>query len=180
MSGSATQPWMAAIEFLSASTLAYGAVLVLHILSMAALVGSALALDLRLLRVSRIASIEEMASHLRPIWYIGMALAILTGILLVLVDPAAYTGNRWFLAKIALLGALILHAMVYARITVLSPHTQWRAGLFSTILWIGLTTAAVMSGQDARPATDLIGDTDAPLLLGALDQMPDQKWIARP
>ncbi|MFQ6553358.1 hypothetical protein AAD018_013555 [Aestuariibius insulae] len=176
MSGVTTQPWMAFIDLIAGSNLAYGGVLALHIFSMAALIGSALALDLRLLRISHIATIEEMAGHIRPIWLVSIAIAILTGLLLFLIDPAAFTGNGWFIAKIALLGGIVLNAMVHARITVLSSWTQWRAGFVSAVLWPALTLAAVMSGQDDRPGTDIITDTELPVLIGELDQ----KWIARP
>ena len=97
---------------LRASRQAYPVVNALHILSIGTLFGSILALDLRLLGAARSISIQPLARYLPRVAGIGLAFAMLTGLLLFSVQPFDYVENRAFLLKVALVAFGALHALI--------------------------------------------------------------------
>jgi hypothetical protein len=85
----------------------YPAVETVHLLGLAALVGCAVAFDLRLLGVSRHLPARATARHLLWCARGGFAVAAVSGFLLFSSDPVALAGNpafRWKLALIAVAG----------------------------------------------------------------------------
>src|SRR5512134_1184484 len=75
------------------SPVLYPATEVLHILGFVLLVGSVVALDLRLLGAGRAIPIQPMAQLLLPISRVGFVLAIFMGLLLFSADAAHVVGN---------------------------------------------------------------------------------------
>ena len=85
----------------------YPAAETIHLLGLAALVGCAVAFDLRLLGVSRHLPARATARHLLWCARAGFAVAAVSGFLLFSSDPLALAGNpafRWKLALIAVAG----------------------------------------------------------------------------
>lgn len=127
----------------------YPAAEILHILGFVLLVGSIIALDLRLLGLGRSIAIQPMAQLLLPLSRAGFLLAIGMGFLLFSADAAHVVRNPAFLAKLA----LIATALVNIAIAHLGPWRRmllWHSeassgakltGLASLLLWIGAICA---------------------------------------
>ena len=137
---------------LRASLYAYPLVNAAHILSLAALFGSILALDLRLLGVAKAVPIQPLATLLPRVAAAGLAAAVLTGALLFLVQPVDYAGNPFFLAKIALVAVGAAHAIAVHRSrgwqVVRSPlGIVTRRLRLSALLSLTIWTAAILAGR---------------------------------
>lgn len=102
-------------EALSASRYAYPLVNAAHILALATLFGSILALDLRLLGAFRAVPARPLARVLPRVAATGLAFAMLTGFLLFFVEPLDYAGNRAFLVKVSLVAIGAIHALLVHR-----------------------------------------------------------------
>lgn len=120
----------------------------LHILGIGMLIGSILAVDLRLLRVLGPA-LDDALSLLVRMALCGFALAATTGLLLAAVRISTYLGNPAFLAKMAVLLAAGLNA-VWLRMSaghelpaMVGSWRAVRAAILSTTLWVG----AVFAGR---------------------------------
>ena len=81
----------------------YPAVEILHILGFVVLVGSILALDLRVLGLGRAIPIQPMAQLLLPLSRFGFLLAISMGFLLFSADAAHVVRNPAFQTKLLLI-----------------------------------------------------------------------------
>ena len=90
----------------------YPAVEILHILGFVVLVGSILALDLRLLGVGRAIPIQPMAQLLLPLSRVGFVLAISMGFLLFSADAAHVVKNPAFRAKLLLISAALINIVI--------------------------------------------------------------------
>lgn len=135
---------------LRASQYAYPLVNAAHILALATLFGSILALDLRLLGMFRTVPIAPLAKVLPRISAAGLALAILTGVALFSVQPFDYLAHPVFPIKLALIAfaagnALLLHHTLDWRdlaegVTIVSPRLRV-AALLSLLGWTGAVVA---------------------------------------
>jgi hypothetical protein len=122
-----------------------------HILALALLVGAIATLDLRLLGAFRATPVAHLARPLVRVAGVGLLLAVLTGLLLFSVQPDHYLGNAAFLAKLGIVAAGILHALVVRALPgwrdVLCgspvPGTLRLAGGVSLATWV----AAVFAGR---------------------------------
>lgn len=92
-----------------------------HILGLATLFGSILALDLRLLGLFPNVPVQPLANALPRVAAGGLLLAILTGLLLFTVEPLDYAANVAFLAKLAIVALGIAHALFVHR------SSEWKA-----------------------------------------------------
>jgi len=131
------------------SPMLYPAVEILHILGFVVLVGSILALDLRLLGLGRTIPIPPMAQLLLPLSRIGFLLAIIMGFLLFSADAAHVVRNPAFQAKLLLIAAALVNIVV-AHAGPWRQIAQWRnavpssakfTALASLLLWIGAVCA---------------------------------------
>lgn len=137
--------------WLRASMPAYALVNALHILGLGLLVGAVAALDLRLLGAVRTLPAAPLAALLERVAGAGLALALVTGLLLFSVRPAAYLGNPAFLLKLGFVGAGLLNVLVLrfgpgwrALASGARPSAAVRIGVaFSLALWI----AALLAGR---------------------------------
>lgn len=102
-------------EFLRASRYAYPLVNAAHIMALAALFGSILALDLRLLGCWRDVPVSPLARILPQVSSIGLGLAVMTGIALFSVQPFDYLANPVFPVKLVLIAAATLNAVLLHR-----------------------------------------------------------------
>ncbi|MBL8385204.1 MAG: hypothetical protein JNM90_19120 [Burkholderiales bacterium] len=92
---------------------AYPAVETLHIIAIAALVGTVLLVDLRVLGVSRLLPATALMRHALPLTWIAFAAAAATGVLLFLAHAADLIGNRVFVVKMCLIGAAGANAAAF-------------------------------------------------------------------
>jgi hypothetical protein len=96
---------------LKASKFAYPIVNAVHIMGLASLFGAILALDLRLLGAFASVPARPLATILPRVAACGLAVAVVSGLLLFSVNPFDYAANRAFLAKFTLVLIGALHAI---------------------------------------------------------------------
>jgi hypothetical protein len=129
---------------------AYFVVLIFHAWGMAFLVGGGMAVSLRVMGVASGARLERFAGFF-PFMWIGAAMAILSGLLLLVGYPAKALTNWVFALKFACLGsaALLVRHMartyfpIAARGEALPGRARWIAVL-CFLLWIAGVTAGKM------------------------------------
>ena len=127
----------------------YPAVEILHILGFVVLVGSILALDLRLLGLGRAIPIQPMSQLLLPLSRFGFLLAISMGFLLFSADAAHVVRNPAFQAKLLLIAAalvniVIAHAGPWRRVALggdEAPAGAKVTALVSLLLWLSVVCA---------------------------------------
>lgn len=136
------------IRWLREELWAYPAVSGLHVLGIGLLLGSIVALDARLLGLRREIPIQHVARAVWPFSVAGVALAILTGVLLFLVQPVDYLVNPAFLWKfvllmLALVNVALFHASFPGVLAGYRPVTRAVrvvAGV-SLLLWLAVLIA---------------------------------------
>lgn len=127
----------------------YPAVEILHILGFVVLVGSILALDLRLLGLGRAIPIQPMAQLLLPLSRFGFLLAISMGLLLFSADAAHVVRNPAFQTKLLLIAAALLniaiaHVGPWRRVALWGAEAPAGAkvtALVSLLLWLSVVCA---------------------------------------
>jgi len=127
----------------------YPAVEILHIVGFVVLVGSILALDLRLLGLGRAIPIQPMAQLLLPLSRFGFLLAISMGFLLFSADAAHVVRNPAFQTKllliaVALINIVIAHTGPWRRVALWGVEVPARAkvtALVSLLLWLSAVCA---------------------------------------
>ena len=121
------------------SAIAYPLVNAAHILGIGLLIGAIATLDLRLLGLFRATPLAHLAPPLWRVAATGLALAALTGFLLFSTRPQSYLANPAFLAKLALIAAGVVNALILHR------AAAWRSGLISGMVGPRLRVAALLS-----------------------------------
>ena len=99
----------------------YGIVNLVHILGIATLFGSVLAIDLRLLGLWRRVSLAAVATPTVPLAGIGFLIAALSGVCLLSVNATEYDGNPFLLLKLAAI------ALGVTNVAALHFVPAWRA-----------------------------------------------------
>jgi hypothetical protein len=107
---------------------AYPLVSASHIFGIALLFGAILPLDLRLLGVWRSVPLNLLARVLVPVAGVGLGVTLLTGPLLLSVDPFRYAGLWIFWLK------LLLIAVATVNLLLLHCSTVWREACVSTTI----------------------------------------------
>lgn len=126
------------------SAVAYAAVNAAHILGIGLLLGAALPMDLRLLGAFRRVPASVVVPFLSRLAGAGLALAVVTGVVLWSVSPAGYLENPAFRVKLALLaGAVVMVAVQHANPAFravadgVAPAFSVRvAAALSAVLWL--------------------------------------------
>ena len=113
------------------SAYVYPLVNVVHIIGIALLFGSIVALDIRMIR-SR-GDVDGSGALLLPVALIGLTLAIPAGLLLFATDARSYAASPLFQAKIVLVALAIANAVWFQ---VRGRHAVI-AGAASILLWLG-------------------------------------------
>ncbi len=127
----------------------YPAVEILHIIGFVVLVGSILALDLRLLGLGRAIAIAPLAQLLLPMSRFGFLLAISMGFLLFSADASHVVRNPAFQSKLLLIAAalvtvVIAHLGPWRRMALWGAEAPGGAkvtALLSLLLWLGVVCA---------------------------------------
>jgi len=124
---------------------------VIHILAICAVITSVLIIALRLVGfVSRDRSLAQMSARFLPVIWCALPVLLLTGSLLIIIEPVRSLGSVAFQLKMALVAAGIIILLVYQRALARDP-TRWErpgsrlgAGLVaivSLLPWIGIIFA---------------------------------------
>lgn len=127
----------------------YPAVEILHIIGFVVLVGSILALDLRLLGLARAIPIAPMAQLLLPMSRFGFLLAVSMGFLLFSADASHVVRNPAFQSKLLLIAAALVNVLIarlgpWRRIALWgteAPGSAKATALASLLLWLGVVCA---------------------------------------
>jgi hypothetical protein len=122
---------------------AYPLASVLHVLGVGLLLGSILALDLRLLGLARALPARPLARLLVPLAATGVALQVPTGAVMLLADAAALLGHPLMLAKLALLALALANVVLvhraagpgFAALDGAVPPAVRRGALLSLLAW---------------------------------------------
>lgn len=128
-----------------------------HLLGMAALVGTVVTFDLRLLGwVLKGQRVSELGRRLFPWCWAGFAVQVITGTLLFSSEAVHLYANPAFRVKLALICLAGVHALVF-HWTVYRDVASWDkgavlpvgakvAGLVSILIWIGVVAAGRFIG----------------------------------
>jgi hypothetical protein len=131
----------APIAALRESTYAFPLVNALHIIGLALLFGSIVALDLRLLGWRQDAGpVEGFTRLLAPVAIGGLLLAIPAGLLMFATDARAYAASTLFQAKMVIVALAIGNALWLRTAERRGPMPPLRAalaGAASILLWLG-------------------------------------------
>ncbi|MGR2740644.1 hypothetical protein ACUY1T_19530 [Billgrantia sp. Q4P2] len=125
-------------EWVRLSRWGYAAINALHVLGIALLIGSIVALDLRLLGWRKQLPPHELGRLLQPVAVGGLLLAMTTGGGLFLADPSGYAAMPLFLFKLTLIVLGIANALLLNLGPGLAGATPRRlrlAGSLSLLLW---------------------------------------------
>jgi hypothetical protein len=137
----------APVAALRESTFAFPLVNALHIVGIALLFGSIVALDLRLLGWRRDAGPAEGFTRLLvPVAVGGLLVAIPTGLLMFATDARAYAASSLFQAKMVVVAVAVGNALWLRAAERRGPAPQKRAALAaaaSILLWL----AAILLGR---------------------------------
>lgn len=122
-----------------------------HILSLGTLIGASMVVDLRLLGRFRRLPLVETAETLWRLQAAGLALAVLTGLMLFSVRPVEYATNTAFLVKLVLVGlgtanAVLVHVSAgWGKVRAGEPPSLplKLAAAVSLLTWI----SAVLAGR---------------------------------
>jgi len=122
-----------------------------HVVAICLVVGSILAVDLRLLGFASIhRPVSRVTSGILPLTWSAFAVAVASGILMFISNATKYLENGYFVAKIFLICAAGLNMAIFHGIsakdlprwekqTVL-PRPVRLAGGFSILLWVAVVT----------------------------------------
>jgi Family of unknown function (DUF6644) len=135
----------------------FPAIETLHLLGMAALVGTTSVFNLRLLGfILRRERVSELAARLFPWTWVGFAVQVVTGALLFMSEAVKIYPNPAFRLKMLLIflagvHALIFHCKVYRNLATwddpgLLPARAKLTGFVSILLWVGIVAAGRFIG----------------------------------
>ena len=120
-----------------------------HVLTICLVVGSVLAVDLRLLGVAYTAQpVSRVTKGILPLTWCSFSIALASGSLLFMSNASKYLANGYFDTKIVLIGAAGLNMAVF-HLAVAKDMSRWEAaavpppaarlaGGLSILLWIAV------------------------------------------
>jgi len=122
-----------------------------HVLSICLVVGSILAVDLRLLGLASInRPVSRVSNGILPLTWSAFAVAVASGFLLFISNATKYLANGYFVAKILLICAAGLNMAIFHAISARDlpkwenektlPRQAQLAGGLSILLWVSVVT----------------------------------------
>ena len=122
-----------------------------HVVAICLVVGSILAVDLRLLGLASIhRSVSRVADGILPLTWAAFGVALASGSLLFISNATKYLENGYFVAKICLIGAAGLNMAIFHLVSAKDlprwenqtrlPFQARLAGGLSILLWISVVT----------------------------------------
>ena len=134
--------WLA--NAIHGSTWLFPAIETAHILGLTVLLGTVLAIDLRLLNlVMPNYRVSLLAKNLAPWTWTGLAVSVLTGVPMLCSEALKCYGNDAFRAKVViLLMAIVFHVTAFRRVTSegakIAPAWGRLTAVLSLALWYGV------------------------------------------
>jgi hypothetical protein len=101
--------------WLRSSAWGYPAVETLHISGLALLFGAAVAFDLRLLGMAALLPVDGVARFLLPLARIGFALAVISGLVLFMMQARTFGVMPLFFVKMATVAIAVTNTMLFHR-----------------------------------------------------------------
>lgn len=131
------------------STVAYPLLSAAHITSLGVLIGTIMALDLRMLGAFRRFSLPELTQMMPKLAAAGLLSAVVTGALLFSVQPSHYAANSAFQIKLVLIALGLLNVVLVHRLadwrSVIQgqpPSVRLRIGAtLSLLTWLAVIVA---------------------------------------
>jgi uncharacterized membrane protein len=132
-----------------------------HVVAICLVVGSILAVDLRLLGLASIhRSVSRVADGILPLTWAAFAVALASGGLLFISNATKYLENGYFVAKICLIAAAGLNMAIFHLVSAKDlprwenqtrlPFQARLAGGLSILLWISVVTCGRWIGFTMR------------------------------
>jgi hypothetical protein len=131
----------------------YPAVQALHITGVVILVGPALMFDIRLLGYTPKIRIGVLAEYLLPWSRVGLAIAVISGVLLFVAHATDWYNHPLFITKMILIGIAGLNILIFHKKIIPGHHrlesdqpvsrNVRMTGILSIVLWI----AIIVSGR---------------------------------
>jgi hypothetical protein len=121
----------------------------IHVLAICLVVGSILAVDLRLLGLASVhRSVSRVTRGILPLTWCAFAVAVGSGGLLFISNATKYLGNGFFVAKMLLIGAAGLNMAIFHAVSA-NDLPRWEhdarlplsarlAGGLSILLWVAV------------------------------------------
>jgi len=133
-----------------------------HVLAICLVVGSILAVDLRLLGVASIRRpVSSVTSGILPLTWGAFVVAVASGGLMFISNATKYLGNGFFVAKMILIGVAGLNMMVFHFIGARDlpkwdnesrlPLSARLAGGLSLLLWVAVVACGRWIGFTMQP-----------------------------
>lgn len=127
----------------------FGLVMAVHLVGISLLGGVALVVGLKVLdwRLPTV-TVGRVVDVLRPWFWIGLAVAVATGLWLLVADPLKYAVNPAFQAKaVLLLAAVLVQAGLQRLVARASSGIAHKAlAVASLLLWLAVATAGRVVG----------------------------------
>jgi hypothetical protein len=141
----------------SSGVWAYGTVNLVHILGVATLFGSVLALDLRLLGLWRRVPLSAVETPTVPLAACGFVVAVTSGVALISTNGGEYIGNPFLGIKLSAIGLALVNVVAVQflpawRTRAVEPHAPRQrlvlgvVGATSLACWLGAVAAGRMIG----------------------------------
>ena len=120
-----------------------------HVLAICLVVGSIMAVDLRLLGLASVKRpVSDFTREILPLTWGAFAVAVASGFLMFMSNATKYLGNGFFVAKLLLIAAAGVNMLVFHFLSA-SNQTRWDnqarpplsarlAGGISMLLWIAV------------------------------------------
>jgi len=134
-------------EWINTSVWAFAIIETFHILALTVLLGTVVALDLRMLGIrSYRQSTAELAQELMPFTVAALVVLIVTGIPMFMSQAIRYSQSVSFLVKMTLLVLTIaFHFTIYRNVTMANGDVRGRIGRLAASLslmcWFGVALA---------------------------------------
>ena len=132
-----------------------------HVVAICLVVGSILAIDLRLLGLASLnRSVSGVTRGILPLTWCAFAVAVASGILMFISNATKYLENGYFIAKMFLICAAGLNMVIFHLISAKNQH-RWEnearlplgarlAGGLSILLWISVVACGRWIGFTMR------------------------------
>jgi hypothetical protein len=152
--------WAVALEASRLATLVrssdflYPLANIVHIFGVALVLGAVVALDLRLLGHGRALPLRAVSDFLLPLIWVGLALAISSGLLMFVGDAGPLAGSTVFRVKMLLLVAALANAVLFRLLfdrrladgDVRAPAAGMLLAGLSLLLWPSVIVAGRLLG----------------------------------